>query len=209
MHELSQYLGFISVSLLVALSPGPSWVYSISTTLGHGRKAGMIGNLGNSTGILCHALAVALGLAALLQYSSTAFQALKFFGAAYLVYLALQSLRGHTALQAQAGSGPTSLRRIFRNGAFVSIFNPKISLLMLALLPQFVDPSGIRPQLQIALMGAIHALVAALVHTHVVFFSGAIASRMRASNRLQRLLRWTTGSLFLGFGIRLALSEQR
>ncbi len=209
MFELSPYLGFISVSLLVALSPGPSWVYSISTTLGHGRKAGMIGNLGNSTGILCHALAVALGLAALLQVSSVAFQTLKYFGVAYLVYLALQSLRGHTALRTQPSNGPTSLRRIFRNGALVSIFNPKISLLMLALLPQFVDPAGIRPQLQIALMGASHALVAALVHTHVVFFSGAIASRMRTSNRLQRGLRWLTGSLFLGFGIRLALSEQR
>ncbi len=209
MNLFSHYLGFISVSLLVALSPGPSWVYSISTTLGHGRKAGMIGNLGNSTGILCHALAVALGLAALLQYSTAAFQTLKFFGVAYLVYLALRTLRGQGGLQVQASSGQISLRRIFRNGAFVSILNPKISLLMLALLPQFVDPSGLRPQLQIAMMGATHALVAAIVHTHVVFFSAAIAGRMRRSNRLQKGLRWVSGSLFLAFGLRLALSDQR
>ncbi len=209
MNILNPYLGFVSVSLLVALSPGPSWVYSISTTLGHGRKAGMIGNLGNSTGILCHALAVALGLAALLQYSTAAFQTLKFFGVAYLVYLALQTLRGQAGLRIEPRGGRTSLTRIFRNGALVSIFNPKISLLMLALLPQFVTPTGPRPQLQIALMGATHALVAALVHTHVVFFSAAIASRMRRSNRLQKALRWISGSLFLAFGIRLALSEQR
>ncbi|MBW2511267.1 MAG: LysE family translocator, partial [Deltaproteobacteria bacterium] len=61
MSNVTPYLGFLTVSLMIALSPGPSWAYTISTTLGHGRKCGMIGNLGNSAGILCHALAVALG----------------------------------------------------------------------------------------------------------------------------------------------------
>ena len=62
MSNVTPYLGFLTVSLMIALSPGPSWAYTISTTLGHGKKCGMIGNLGNSAGILCHALAVALGL---------------------------------------------------------------------------------------------------------------------------------------------------
>lgn len=207
MQDFTAYLGFIAVSLMIALSPGPSWAYTISTTLGHGRKAGMIGNLGNSTGILCHAVAVALGLDALLQYSSTAFHAIKFLGVAYLVYLAIKAFRGGASVNTAVETPDTDNWKIFRNGAFVSIFNPKISLLMLALLPQFVDPATQNPQLHIAAMGAMHALTAGIVHTHLIFFSSGISRRLKKSGKVQRAMRWATGTVFLGFGARLALSD--
>ena len=207
MQDFTPYLGFIAVSLMIALSPGPSWAYTISTTLGHGRKAGMIGNLGNSTGILCHAVAVALGLAALLQYSSTAFHAIKFLGVAYLVYLAIKAFRGGASVSTAAETTDTDNWKIFRNGAFVSIFNPKISLLMLALLPQFVDPATQNPELHIAAMGAMHALTAGIVHTHLIFFSSGISRRLKKSGKVQKAMRWATGTVFLGFGARLALSD--
>jgi len=207
MYDFTHYLGFIAVSLMIALSPGPSWAYTISTTLGHGRKAGMIGNLGNSTGILCHAVAVALGLAALLQYSSAAFHTIKFLGVAYLIYLALRAFRGDSTTNTTTAAPDTDRWKIFRNGAFVSIFNPKISLLMLALLPQFVDPSASNPELQIGAMGATHALVAGIVHTHLILFSSGISRRLKKSGKVQKALRWATGTIFLGFGARLALTE--
>lgn len=207
MYDLTPYLGFATVSLMIALSPGPSWAYTISTTLGHGRKAGMIGNLGNSTGILCHAVAVALGLAALLQYSSAAFHTIKFLGVAYLVYLAWRAFRGGSALDGVSETPSTTSWKIFRNGAFVSIFNPKISLLMLALLPQFVSPAASNPELQIGAMGAMHALIAGIVHTHLIFFSSGISRRIKKSGRVQKAMRWATGTVFLGFGARLALTE--
>ncbi len=207
MYDFTPYLGFIAVSLMIALSPGPSWAYTISTTLGHGRKAGMIGNLGNSTGILCHAVAVALGLAALLQYSSAAFHTIKFLGVAYLVYLAWRAFRGESTVNTSTTAPSTSTWKIFRNGAFVSIFNPKISLLMLALLPQFVNPVASNPELQIAAMGAMHALVAGIVHTHLIFFSSGISRRLKKSDKAQKIMRWVTGTVFLGFGARLALTD--
>lgn len=208
MSNVTPYLGFLTVSLMIALSPGPSWAYTISTTLGHGRKCGMIGNLGNSAGILCHALAVALGLAAVLQYSATAFHALKFIGVAYLVYLALQAFRGGNTLGRMNEAAGASTAVIFRNGAFASLFNPKISLLMLALLPQFVTPGARHPELQIAAMGAMHALVAGIVHTHLIFFSSGISRRLKKSGKLQKAMRWATGAVFLGFGARLAIADQ-
>lgn len=208
MSDYTSILGFLTVSLMIALSPGPSWAYTISTTLGRGRKAGMIGNLGNSAGILCHALAVALGLAAVLQYSATAFHTLKVLGVAYLVYLAFQAFRGTSALEQVEEAPRTSTWLIFRNGAFASIFNPKISLLMLALLPQFVSPSASNPELQIAAMGAMHALVAGIVHTLLIFFSSGISRRMKKSGKVQKAMRWATGIVFLGFGAKLALAEQ-
>lgn len=208
MTEATPYLGFLTVSLMIALSPGPSWAYTISTTLGHGKKCGMIGNLGNSAGILCHALAVALGLAAVLQYSATAFLALKCLGVAYLIYLAMQAFRGRDAIGKVTEAPKRSSWRIFRNGAFASIFNPKISLLMLALLPQFVSPEANNPELQIAAMGALHALVAGIVHTHLIFFSSGISQHMKKSGKVQKAMRWATGVVFLGFGAKLAMSNQ-
>jgi threonine/homoserine/homoserine lactone efflux protein len=207
MYDFTPYLGFIAVSLMIALSPGPSWAYTISTTLGYGRKAGMIGNLGNSTGILCHAVAVALGLAALLQYSSAAFHTIKFLGVAYLIYLAWCAFRGGSAMHAETAAPVTKRWKIFRNGAFVSIFNPKISLLMLALLPQFVNAGASNPELQIGAMGATHALVAGIVHTHLILFSSGISRRLKKSGKVQKTLRWATGTVFLGFGARLALTD--
>ena len=208
MSNVTPYLGFLTVSLMIALSPGPSWAYTISTTLGHGRKCGMIGNLGNSAGILCHALAVALGLAAVLQYSAAAFHTLKFLGVAYLVYLALQAFRGGNALDRVNETSKASTWLIFRNGAFASTFNPKISLLMLALLPQFVSPEANNPELQIAAMGAMHAVVAGIVHTHLILFSSGISRRLKKSGKGQKTIRWATGTVFLGFGARLALADQ-
>ncbi len=209
MQTFTPYLGFLVVSLMIALSPGPSWAYTISTTLSHGRKAGMIGNLGNSTGILCHAIAVAMGLAALLQYSSTAFHTIKFLGVAYLIYLAMKAFRGGVSLKAASETPSTTHWRIYRNGAFVSIFNPKISLLMLALLPQFVDPAANDPELHIAAMGTMHALTAGIVHTHLIFFSSSISRRLKKSGKVQKALRWATGTVFLGFGVRLAFADQQ
>ena len=167
----------------------------------------MIGNLGNSTGILCHAVAVALGLAALLQYSSAAFHTIKFLGVAYLVYLAWKAFRGGSIMNTATETRSTTTWKLFRNGAFVSIFNPKISLLMLALLPQFVDPAASNPELQIGAMGAMHALIAGIVHTHLILFSSSISRRIRKSGKVQRAMRWATGMVFLGFGARLALTE--
>jgi threonine/homoserine/homoserine lactone efflux protein len=208
MYDFTPYLGFTTVSLMIALSPGPSWAYTISTTLGHGRRAGMIGNLGNSTGILCHAVAVALGLAALLQVSSTAFHLVKFLGVAYLFYLAWRAFQGGSSLKPSTTAIKASGWRIFRNGAFVSIFNPKISLLMLALLPQFVDPATNNPEQQIAAMGAMHALIAGIVHTNLVFFSSGVSRRLKQSGKVQKAMRWATGIVFLGFGAKLALADR-
>lgn len=209
MFDLSTILAFLTVSLLIAISPGPSWLYTISTTLLQGRRAGMVGNLGNSTGILCHALATGFGLSLLLQHSATTFHVLKFLGVFYLCYLAWRNFRGSSLLNtATTNKAHRPLKKIFFNGIFVSLFNPKIFLLMVALLPQFVAPDSSRPELQLALLGASHALVAGLVHTFLIFFSAEIARRLKGSGRTQKWLRWATGTLFLGFGARLALAHQ-
>ena len=169
----------------------------------------MVGNLGNSSGILCHALATSFGLSLLLQYSATTFHILKFLGVLYLFYLAWRNFRGQSLLEtSSAKRTPRSFKIIFFNGVLVSLFNPKIFLLMVALLPQFISSDSSHPQLQLVAMGAMHALVAGLLHTMLIVFSGEIAHRLKGSGQIQKWLRWATGSLFLGFGARLAFARQ-
>jgi threonine/homoserine/homoserine lactone efflux protein len=209
MFSVTTILAFLTVSFLIAVSPGPSWLYTISTTLERGRRAGMAGNFGNSTGILVHALATAFGLSLLLEYSATTFHLLKFLGVFYLCYLAWRNFRGRSLLETSSGAKPPrSLKMIFFNGIFVSLFNPKIFLLMVALLPQFVAPDSAHPELQLATLGAMHAIVAGLLHSFLILFSAEIARRLKTSGRVQKWLRWGTGILFLGFGARLALARQ-
>jgi len=209
MFDLTTTLAFLTVSFLIAVSPGPSWLYTISTTLEQGRRAGMTGNLGNSTGILCHALATGFGLSLLLEYSATTFHLLKLLGVVYLCYLAWRNFRGSSLLETTGTRrARRSLKSIYVNGIFVSLFNPKIFLLMVALLPQFVVANSARAELQLALLGSLHALVAGLLHTFLIFFSAEIAQRLKGSGRVQRWLRWATGTLFLGFGLRLAMVRQ-
>lgn len=209
MQTLFPYFGFLSVSLLIAASPGPSWLYTISTTLRQGRRAGMIGNLGNSTGILCHALATAFGLSLLLHYSAATFHLLKLLGAGYLCYLAWRSFRSASILNTASRNDKTlSGQTIFFNGMFVSLFNPKIFLLMVALLPQFIAPGIRNPDLQLALMGCMHALVAGFLHTFLILFSNEIAKKLRGSSTMQKWLGRAAGTLFLGFGVRLAMTRQ-
>lgn len=191
----------------MALSPGPSWVYTISVTLGQGRRHGMIGNSGNSMGILFHALAATVGLSAVLSYSANAFYLLKLAGAAYLIYLGISAFRGKELFAVPADRPRRTNWQVFRKGALVNILNPKMSLLFVALLPQFVNSSQPHPERQIAVMGVMHAVIAFFVHTNVVLLAGAISTRLRSSRRIQRAVRWTLGCLFVGFGIRLGLTE--
>ncbi len=207
MNELAPYIAFAGVSLLTAISPGPSWVYTVSTTLGHGRRSGMIGNFGNSTGILFHALAATAGLSALISYSATAFHTLKFVGAAYLVYLGISAFRGNGVFSVSAEQSSRTNWRIFRDGALVNILNPKMSLLFIALLPQFVSETSVNPELQIAIMGVMHSVIACIVHTHVVLLSNVISNRVNSSGRLQKIGRWVLGNLFVGFGLKLAFTD--
>jgi len=207
MFDPAPYLGFAVVSLMMAISPGPSWIYTISTTLGHGRFAGMIGNLGNSSGILFHAVAATAGLSALLSYSSVAFHALKLAGASYLIYLGIKIFRGRGRISASPDKSSRSYRQIYTDGALVNILNPKMLVLFIALLPQFVAASSGTPKVQIAIMGVMHAVIACAVHSFLVFFSSTISSKIGASGAAQKGLKWATGTLLGGFGIRMVITD--
>jgi len=206
--QIEQFLGFAAVSLALALVPGPSWIYVISATVSRNRRAGFIAVLGNACGIAGHVVAVAAGLAAVLSISASIYLIVKWLGALYLLYLGVRTMRQPTSIpQSQSDDSPESTLRVFGNGVLVNLLNPKVALVMLALLPQFIDTTlGYAPA-QLLLIGLVHPLIASLVLVTIVLVASGTTTRLRGRPRLGRLLRYAAGLMLVGLGLRLAFSN--
>ncbi|AXS78821.1 homoserine/homoserine lactone efflux protein [Dechloromonas sp. HYN0024] len=136
---LAVWLGFLLASILIAVTPGPGAVISMSTGMRHGYWAALMAILGLQTAILIHLLIVALGLGALVAASETAFSVVKFLGAAYLVWLGFQKWRA-PVVPVDANAPPVLRKGLFLQGVLVNLTNPKAIIFIAALVPQFVSP---------------------------------------------------------------------
>lgn len=200
-------LSFFGIAVLLALAPGPDNVFVLMQAAMFGRTAGLYVVIGLCTGLIGHTAAVALGLAALVAASETAFTALKLAGAAYLVYLAWGAFRA--PVSTDLGSTPARLApgALFRRGVVMNLTNPKVSLFFLAFLPQFTSAERGSIALQTMSLGALFIIATLLVFGTIAFFSGVFGDLLRRSTRTQRILNWTAGVVFIGLALRLAVSD--
>ena len=153
---------FVLAALALLLVPGPAVLYIVTRSIEQGRLAGLVSDLGIVTATLIHVLAAALGLSALLMSSALAFAAVKYAGAAYLIWLGLRKLFGPVVLPDEQLALPRhSYWKLFRDGFIVNLLNPKTALFFLAFLPQFVDVSRGHVAMQIAFLGLLFAALGA------------------------------------------------
>ena len=129
---------FLLTSLIVVVSPGVGVLYTLAAGLGRGARASVVAAFGCTLGIVPHMAAAILGLAALLHTSAMAFQALKYLGVAYLLWMAWSTLREHGALRVEQDVAPKAAGRVIVEAVLLNILNPKLSIFFLAFLPQFV-----------------------------------------------------------------------
>ena len=204
--DYSIWLTFFAASWAISLSPGPGAVAAMSAGLNHGFARGYCLTFGLVLGILTQLSVVGVGLGALMAASSTAFAALKWAGAAYLVWLGIQQWRSPAlVLRAEtvaAGSPPTPRRLLVLRGWAINAVNPKGTVFMLAVVPQFIESS--RP-----LLAQYAAVGATLVFTDLVVMAAytALASRVLAafaSARQMRMLNRIFGSVFIVIGLLMA-----
>ena len=199
---------FLATSIVVILLPGTGVLYTLAYGLSRGWQASILAATGCTLGILPHMTASIIGLAALLHASALAFQAVKYLGVAYLLYMAWSILRDGGALQVEENKGTASGWKIITAGFLINILNPKLSLFFLAFLPQFVPAHSPAPTLQ---MTALALVFMAL--TFVVFAGyGACAAAARA-HVISRpaVMRWMKRGFAGAFGVlglRLALAER-
>lgn len=200
---------FFIASWALIITPGPDMIYVITRGISQGRKAGLLSALGVTCGILVHTAFAALGLAIILQTSAIAFQIIKYAGAVYLVYLGIKSFRDKTEFDFQSNRQKGRNQVIFTQGLLSNVFNPKVALFFLAFLPQFITTRNENTSLEMAGMGLIFAFCGLLFLSLVGFFSGSIGSWLTRKPAAANPLRWITGSVMVGLGIRLAFMERQ
>ncbi|MDD2367291.1 MAG: LysE family translocator [Desulfuromonadaceae bacterium] len=208
MLEQKVILMFFSTSVLLALSPGPDNLFVMTQAASQGRKAGLLVTLGLCTGLLFHTAAVTFGLAALFKASAIAFSVLKFTGAGYLAYLALQAFRAGTVTGTATAAGSINSLALYRRGVIMNVTNPKVSIFFLAFLPQFADPSKGQIPIQIMLLGSIFIAATIIVFGGISLLAGVFGERFRKSDFAQKLLNRAAGGIFAGLALKLALTHR-
>ena len=201
-------IAFCAASAVLALTPGPAVLYIVARTLGQGRRSGFasvggvaLGNFGNAAG-------AALGLGALFAWSSTAFTVVKWAGALYLVWLGVQALRRPAATLDGTAPPPDRPARVFRDGFWVALLNPKTALFFAAFLPQFISPAA-SPVVQSLALGTTFVLIAASSDMAYVLLAGSIAPLLSRARGAARLGRYLSGGTYIGLGVLAALSDLR
>ena len=212
----SQLILFLAASVALAVTSGPGVVYIVTRSLSQGTRAGIASALGVAAGNLGNAVGAAVGLAAVLTVSATAFAAIKYLGAAYLVFLGLRALGTGTRRPSPGAAGTPApdaavdLGRVLRDGFTVALLNPKTALFFAAFLPQFLSPAA--PAVQSLFLAGLFVLVAATTDFGYAVGAGALrslaASRLRDS-RAVVAGRYITGLIYVGLGALTALSSPR
>ena len=207
MTEPSPLWFFASASAALLVVPGPAVLFIVARSVEQGTRAGIVSTLGISFGTLAHVAAASLGMSAILASSAVAFQALKYVGAAYLIYLGFQTLRRPPAMPGKAAAGARTDRRLFWQAALVNLLNPKTALFFFAFGPQFVDPGRGDSLTQIVWLGGLYIAMALVNDAGYVLFAGELAEVLRRSPAARMVQRWTSGTTMLGLGLATAAGD--
>lgn len=208
MIDTHTMLAFFSTAIILALSPGPDNLFVMAQAMQNGRKAGVFVTFGLATGLVGHTVAVALGLAALVNSSAFAFTLLKYIGAAYLIYLAWQAFRAGGSTAEKRDVPHFSKGELYRRGIVMNLTNPKVSLFFMAFLPQFVDPAGGSVTMQFFLLGGLFILATILVFGAISMLAGGLGERYRNSPGAQSVVNRVAAALFVGLALKLVLTER-
>jgi len=211
MPATSDLLAFALVSLAMVLTPGPNMIYLISRSICQGRTAGLISLGGVALGFLVYLVCAALGITALLMAVPHAYDVLRFAGAAYLLYLAWQALRpgGRSPFQLRT-LDHDSPRRLFGMGLFTALLNPKIAVMYLSLLPQFIQPHGHGSvMVKSVVLGLVQIATSVSVNALIVLAAGSIATFLAGRPRWQTVQRGLMGTVLGALAVRMLVDARR
>ncbi len=204
MPDASSFALFLVASLILLVVPGPAVLYIVARSVDQGRVAGVVSALGIALGSVALVFAAAFGVSALIQTSPAAFDAVRYTGAAYLVFLGIRTWRARASDGTSPAPAVVALRRVFGEGVVVNFLNPKTAIFFVAFLPQFVDPGG-SVRLQLVVLGLIFVAMGVVTDSLYALLAGAASARLRADRRFPRIRRLAVGAVYVGLGIAAAL----
>jgi len=204
---LSQFAGFLAAAVLITLSPGPDNMMVLSMGATRGRARGMAFGLGCAAGCLTHTLLAALGVSALIAASPVAFTTLKLLGGAYLIYMGWHAIRSRSAARVGTVTTEESPLRLFFRGVIANSINPKVVMFFLAFLPQFVVTARGDAPWQIAQLGVVFTVQAAILFGTLGYFAGQIGQWLNGHGKAGIWLDRLAGTIFTGLGLKLIFSR--
>lgn len=205
--DLNIILAFIPAALVLIISPGPDSIYTLTRSISDGRTVGVTAALGSSTGSIVHTTAAVLGLSAILQTSAVAYTIIKLVGAAYLVYLGVQTFRSSEEFEITPESTSYTSTESFKSALMINVLNPKVAVFFLAFLPQFVQPGG-STAIQLFTFGVLFATLGFCYQALLAVFSARARQAITERELVQTILRAVSGSVLVGFGVKLALERR-
>lgn len=211
MPGFDSLIPFFIATAIFAFMPGPAILYTAAQTVARGRKAGFMAALGIHLGCYVHVIAAALGLSAIFTHVPLAYMAVKFLGAAYLIWLGIKMIRAR--FEATGGDlhdgesfAGKSARRAFIESITVEVLNPKVAIFFIAFLPQFVDPSAALPVwTQFILLGAFVNICFSSADVLVIFAAERVSRGLKGIGQRMQLPNRLAGLTLIGLGVRLAL----
>ncbi len=208
--EPSNLLAFALISLGMVLTPGPNMIYLISRSICQGRGAGLISLAGVALGFVFYMLCAALGITALVMAVPFAYDALRIGGALYLLYLAWQALRPGGRSPFQVRDLPAdSPRRLFMMGFLTNLLNPKIAVMYLSLMPQFIEPGHGSVLAQSLVLGGTQIAISVTVNALIALMAGSIAVFLSGRPLWQQLQRWLMGTVLAALALRMLAEGRR
>jgi threonine/homoserine/homoserine lactone efflux protein len=201
-------LAFLLATLVFAYMPGPAVLYVAAQTMSRGRKAGFMAVLGIHLADYVHVLAAAFGLSAIFRHVPELYLAMKFLGAAYLIWIGIGFFRGVAPMQAAGEVAPRSPLRALVDSLAVELLNPKTTIFFVSFLPQFVDPAASLPLwAQFLILGGVVNLLFTSSSILTVLTASYMQAKVAANGLAQRMIRAVGGTILIGLGARIALDR--
>jgi len=210
MPQVPSLLAFAAIALGMVLTPGPNMIYLISRSICQGRNAGLISLGGVALGFVFYMLCAAFGITALILAVPYAYDAVRFIGALYLLWLAWQAVRpsGRSPFQVKdlPVDGP---RKLFLMGFMTNLLNPKIAVMYLSLLPQFIEPANGSVLSQALVLGTVQIIISVLVNALIAISAASIAVFLTQRPTFALVQRWVMGTVLAGLAVRMASESRR
>lgn len=209
MFGIVNFGAFVIAGILLNMTPGADTVYILSRSIASGKKAGILSALGISTGSLIHTLLAALGLSILLAESQTAFNLVKYLGAAYLIYLGLKMIltgnKNNFVVRQPVDNSKDG--KIYISGMVTNLLNPKVALFYLAFLPHFIDPSYPYHYLSFIILGITFTATGTIWCLMLAIFAANISRRISSNKGVKLWLEKVAGMVFISLGLKVATSK--
>lgn len=210
MPDLAHFLTFALVALGMVLTPGPNMIYLVSRSISQGAQAGLISLGGVAVGFVFYVCCAAFGITALLMAVPYAYDALRIGGALYLLYMAWQALRPGGRSPFQVRELPrSSPRTLFMMGLLTNLLNPKIAIMYVSLLPQFIQPERGSVFAQSLALGMTQVAISLSVNALIAIMAGSIAGFLAGRPLWMAAQRWLMGTVLAALAVRMLTDARR